>query len=373
MVENIEKTIKSLMSEPQCGPQTPRDLTKFLLSASDLVKSKIPPKRYLVSTFIPSASLGMVFAPRGIGKSWFSMALAKAISAHLDTFLGWQIHENGDVLFFDGEMSLIDLKERSQLLFGQEGSPNFHILPSEQLFQNGTPICLDKPEEHDAILLLLEHMEKTQRRPKLIIFDNLSTLRRGVNENDNSETERLLSFLIKLRHMGYAVILVHHSNKAGFQRGASILEVPLDYIIKLNFPDKGEAVFKNGACFRVELNKCRNKEPKQRDFLCELKQQENGLLAFSVNNSMDEIPIEMVLLRALAEGTSRPSVRFYANKLGFSVGTTQKYLKTLRDDYAINKTGFNITDRGACMLYEWFPQKFPEPDDYQAYQAEIPF
>ena len=137
-------------------------------------------------------------------------------------------------------MSLVGLKERTQLLFGVHGSEKFHLMPSEQLYQNGCPICLDMPQEHEAILRLLEHMEKVNKKPKLIVLDNLSTLRRGVNENDNSETKHLLIFLIKLRHLGYAVLVVHHTNKASKQRGASIIEVPMDYIMKLSHPAKAK-------------------------------------------------------------------------------------------------------------------------------------
>ena len=134
-------------------------------------------------------------------------------------------------------------------------------MPSENLFRDGCPICLDVPQEHQAIFDLLDSMSAKGIRPKLIVLDNLSTLRRGVNENDNSETQALLDFLVKLRHMGYAVLLVHHTNKAGEQRGASILEVPMDYIIKLNHPSKAELAFKKGASFTVEFTKVRNPRP----------------------------------------------------------------------------------------------------------------
>ena len=289
-MSDIGKTIKDLMGGAQNAPQPPRSLVPYLMTANEILRADIPEKRFLVSSFIPVSSFGMVFAPRGIGKSWFVMGLAKAIANGTDTFLGWQIHEVGDVLFIDGEMSLVDLKERTKLLFGAAGSSNFHLMPSEELYKNGTPICLDMPQEHEAILLLLEHMKRENKRPKLIVLDNLSTLRRGVNENDNSETEKLLSFLVKLRHMGYAVLAVHHTNKAGEQRGASIIEVPMDYILKLSNPDKSDAAFKQGACFNVEFIKVRNRVPKIRDFMCELIELPEGGVEFAINTTMSEVP-----------------------------------------------------------------------------------
>ena len=38
-------------------------------------------------------------------------------------------------------------------------------------------------------------MKSKDMNPKFFILDNLSTLRRGVNENDNSEANMLLDFL----------------------------------------------------------------------------------------------------------------------------------------------------------------------------------
>ena len=370
---DIEKVIKNVMGGAQNAPHPPRSLIPYLMTASEILRADIPPKQFLVSTFMPTSSFGMVFAPRGLGKSWFAMGLAKAIARKTETFLGWQIHETGDVLFVDGEMSLVDLKERTQLLFGMQGSENFHLMPSEQLYRNGCPICLDMPQEHEAILQLLEHMVEVGKKPKLIVLDNLSTLRRGVNENDNSETEHLLSFLIKLRHLGYAVLVVHHTNKAGEQRGASIIEVPMDYIVKLSPPAKGEATFNTGACFNVQFTKVRNKEPKNRDFICEIIEQEDGTLEFAINTSSSEVPHEVILLRTIVECDTKPTVRLFASRLGLSNGKIDKLLKILREDGAIGSNNYVLTERGSCLLHEWFSQNYPEPKSYKAYQAEIPF
>lgn len=373
MADNIEQMLKTMTAEAQSTRAPIRNLEPYLMSALDLVKADIPEKKFLVSTFMPVASFGMVFAPRGIGKSWFAMGLAKAVATGQETFLGWKIHEQGDILFIDGEMSIVDLKERAQNLLGKQGSASFHIMPSENLYRDGCPICLDIPQEHEAILNLLKAMKDKGINPKLIILDNLSTLRRGVNENDNSETQALLDFLIKLRHMGYAVIIVHHTNKAGEQRGASIIEVPMDYIIKLSPPSKADLAFKNGASFTVEFTKVRNRAPKNSDFTCDLVETETGELDFVVDTEATEVFSEHVLLRALTQCGGKPTVRSIAHKLGWSIGKISKNLKELREWGAISEKHYAITTRGFCMLHEIYPQIFKEPEGYKQYQAEIPF
>ena len=373
MSDSIEDDIRAAMSGHQNSTSEPRDLRPYLKSATDLVCSDIPPKKLLVSTFIPLASLNMVFAPRGIGKSWFAMGLAKAIAKGEPTFLGWKIHESGHVLFVDGEMALVDLKERLLSLFGEQGCANFHLLPSEDLYKDGCPICLDKFQEQEAILNLLENMRATGVNPKLIVLDNLSTLRRGVNENDNSEAQVLLDFLVKLRHLGYCVLLIHHTNKGGEQRGASILEVPQDSIIKLSPPPKTEVVFNTGACFNVELTKIRNRAPLNREVCVKLLENEAGFVDFTVDNIASEIPLDIILLRVLAENKCGLAQRELAKKLGISLGKINSLIKTITEEGLYDRRTKCILSAGNIQLHQYFPEVFPEPDGYQEYTESFPF
>ena len=61
MDNNIEQNIKSLMAGADNTRHVARPLAPYLMSASDLIKADIPPKEFLVSTFMPKASFGMVF------------------------------------------------------------------------------------------------------------------------------------------------------------------------------------------------------------------------------------------------------------------------------------------------------------------------
>ena len=98
---DIEDTIRATMSGAHYAPPPPRDLKPFLISANEILRADIPQKKFLVSSFIPSASFGMVFAPRGIGKSWFAFGLGKAIATGTDTFLGWQDSAYLELTFFE--------------------------------------------------------------------------------------------------------------------------------------------------------------------------------------------------------------------------------------------------------------------------------
>ena len=69
------------------APQQPqRSLFPFILTQVELSKQDIPPREYLLSEWMPKDSFGMVYAPRGVGKSWFCMALAVAVSEGKNRF-----------------------------------------------------------------------------------------------------------------------------------------------------------------------------------------------------------------------------------------------------------------------------------------------
>ena len=81
------------------APQQPyRSLIPFILTQEELSKQDIPPREYLLSEWMPKDSFGMVYAPRGVGKSWFCMALGVAVSEGKKRFLGWYLCAQHDVL-----------------------------------------------------------------------------------------------------------------------------------------------------------------------------------------------------------------------------------------------------------------------------------
>ena len=59
MDENIEKAIRAVMPNPQPASE-PRQLAPYLLSANELLKADISAKKFLLSTFVPMAGLGML-------------------------------------------------------------------------------------------------------------------------------------------------------------------------------------------------------------------------------------------------------------------------------------------------------------------------
>jgi putative DNA primase/helicase len=343
-------------------------LRDYVFSAAQLFQLPIPQKEFLVSTFMPTKSFGMVFAPRGLGKSWFAMALAVAVAQGKSEFLGWKIHRQGRALYIDGEMALADVRERFLELSGLGDISNLYVLPSERLYMDGRPICLDQLQEQEAIVQLLHELEDEGHRIDLIIFDNLSTLRRGKDENSNSETQALIDFAVELRHRGYAVLFVHHANKSGEQRGASILEVPMDYVIQLKKLEK-PSPFVRGAQFSVEFSKIRGKAPELVDFVAHLEQDSAGCLCFSVSHG-GEVDDETMLLRMIAENSQKIRQRDLVEKLGWSLGKVNGHVRSAVQNGLLEK-GCVLTPQGRLQLHYVFPAIFPKPPS--SGEAELPF
>ena len=146
-----EKELGKITTGEAVNPQQPyRSLIPFILTQEELSMQDIPPRDYLLSEWMPKDSFSMVYAPRGVGKSWFCMALAVAVSEGKKRFLGWDLHGQHDVLYVDGEMAKIDLKERFEGLCATP-NPRLHILASEMLYREGRPLSLDFLEEQRAV------------------------------------------------------------------------------------------------------------------------------------------------------------------------------------------------------------------------------
>ena len=351
-----------------------RDLVPHILSLDDLRARDIPPREYLFGEWMPKDSFGMVYAARGVGKSWFAMDMAAAIADGRQTFLGWEVKKDGPVLYVDGEMALVDLRDRLDAI-SPVRRDNFLILASEDLYRSGRPLAIDELSEQEAIDNALNHLSAIGKRPGLIILDNLSTLRRGMNENDNSETQSLIDWAVHLRHQGYAVFFVHHAGKSGTQRGASILEVPMDYVIKLEDPrkknGKKESVVFSGACFDLSFDKCRGREPEPREFRVKLIASRDGTLRLV--NDGEKMALEakhhFLMMKQLYpdHGYSR-----IAQIIGVSKGSLTNYRKALVFDGLINPgQHWKVTDKGFRLLADMFPQNFSNPDIDQT--DDLPF
>ncbi len=277
-------------------------LASYAVSARNLAAMDIPPREYLIEPFMATNSLSMIFAMRGVGKTWVSLSIAKALASG-EPFLGFEVPAPVRVLFIDGEMTLVDLRDRLVAL-GAGELDNLELVPSEALHRDNSAININNPDHQARLLRTIERLEELGRRPSLIIFDNLSSLGGGIDENDNSALDGLLQWLVGVRHRDYAVLLVHHAGKSGDQRGASRREDLLDTSIKLIKPkdDSEDSPIPPGTTgFELEFVKTRGRPPVPQIMAVTLEENEDGTLELVTADIVPKLP-QMKTLKAIYEG-----------------------------------------------------------------------
>ena len=90
---------------------------------------------------------------------------------------------------------------------------------------------------------------------KLLILDNLSSLCLGYDEYSKLEWDPVYQWLLDLRFSGLSVIMLHHTNKEGGQRGTSGREDNIDISIMLTQP--ADYVPEDGCRFILKFSKAR--------------------------------------------------------------------------------------------------------------------
>ena len=229
--------------------------TLFALKAVDLhtlANMKFKPRQPLLSPWLNSQDLCMLFAARGIGKTHFALAASFAVATG-GRFLSWEADKPRKVLYLDGELPGTVMQQRLLTHLPQkEPQPGyFRVFTPDLMSMDDQMPDLATTEGQQVINAMIEP------DTALIVLDNLSAWARGSrSENDAESWLPLASWILSLRRQGIAVLIIHHAGKGGQQRGTSKKEDLLDCVIKLSRPIDYDS--KQGARFELEFTKARN-------------------------------------------------------------------------------------------------------------------
>jgi putative DNA primase/helicase len=231
------------------GPE-PSKQSLQAFGINDFLNIDVPPREMLLSPILPERSLAMLYAPRGVGKSWLGLSIGLAVAAG-ESLLRWSAPQQRNVLYVDGEMPLVSLQERLKEISAGVGRdiPNdgFRILAADNV-EGG--INLSTEEGQQAIEPLLDGID-------LLILDNLSTLLPSRSESASDAWVPMQNWLLRLRRQGKSVLLIHHAGTNGRQRGTSRREDALDTVIALRRPEDYSP--EQGARFEIHFEKLRNR------------------------------------------------------------------------------------------------------------------
>jgi putative DNA primase/helicase len=208
----------------------------------------VPPRAMLLDPILPERSLAMLYAPRGLGKSWLGLSIGLAVASG-EPLLRWSAPRPRHVLYVDGEMQLADLQSRlNSIMLGlgvEIPNDRFRMLAADN---TECGINLGSVVGQQTLETLLDGVD-------LVILDNLSTLMTTGSESASDAWLPMQNWLLRLRRKGIAALLIHHAGVNGRQRGTSRREDALDTVIGLRRP--GDYSAEEGARFEVHIEKSR--------------------------------------------------------------------------------------------------------------------
>lgn len=225
-------------------------LPPVVLDAASLLSRHFRPREALLSPWLTSQSLTMVYARRGVGKTHFALGVAYAL-ASAGEFLGWTASKATPVLYLDGEMPGADLQKRLSSVIANaptQAEPDALRVMTPDVQPDGRLPNLYTPEGQAAINLVIGDAQ-------VIVVDNLSCLVRGGKENESESWTPVAEWALRQRSAGRSVIFIHHAGKGGQQRGTSKREDLLDTVISLRRP--ADYVAEQGARFEIHFEKAR--------------------------------------------------------------------------------------------------------------------
>lgn len=206
------------------SPVTPPDEKRVLKIDTPTPPAALPPA-------LPSAALPATASP--------TAASSTAVGTK-----GWK------VLYVDGEMPLDDIRDRAGMLMrgkikqgdgfdGERAGRNLHFMTRHQ--QGDILADFVDLADDDSRRTLLERIQR--EKIDLVILDNLSTLAAFEDEKAASAFNGPVDFLQRLKSIGTACILVHHTNKGGENfRGSTRIAATFETLVLLKATDAPEFI-----------------------------------------------------------------------------------------------------------------------------------
>jgi hypothetical protein len=291
------------------------------LDMSELLDLQIPPRGMLLDPVLPEKGLAMLYASRGVGKTFLSCGISFAVATGSD-FLKWSAPKPRRVLHCDGEMPASELRERfKQAIAGQGRHPESGMLRilSADLIEAGIGNFAD-PKTQEELNAALDGVE-------LLVLDNLSSLTSVIRDNDAESWNPLQEWFLRLRRRGVSVLIVHHAGKGGEQRGTSRREDVLDTSISLKRPS--DYVATEGARFEVHLEKARGIHgEKAKPFEAKFEVHDDAAL-WTIREIED---VNAARVKALLNDDGKMSIRDIADETGLSKSSVGRIKKKIGDE-----------------------------------------
>lgn len=250
-IVDISKATKPASDSKNTDTPDEKPSSAVCLTIGEFLQKEFPPREIMLAPWLTKQSLSMIYAWRGIGKSWLALGIGYALSCG-GSIIGWKANERRRVLYIDGELPAPTLQHRLSLIvnsFDQEPMEDGFRILTPDLQPRGVMPNLSSRYGQEVIDQYAEDRD-------LIVVDNLATLCRNGKENEGESWLPVQEWALRHRSQGRSVLFIHHSGKGGQQRGTSRREDVLDTVISLRRPPDYEA--SESTKFELHFEKTRN-------------------------------------------------------------------------------------------------------------------
>lgn len=190
----------------------------------------LPPQEWLCDGLFPEKGLAVIYGAPGCGKTFLALDLAFCVARGGGEWFGRQV-KGGSVVLVAGE-GVQGLAGRCRAYCGErmnadaEPSADLHIVP------HPPNLFAEEAGEFTAAIAPLA--------PSMIIIDTLARSAVGCDENSARDMGQVIAAADSIgKKLECLVLLVHHSGKAGGERGSSALRGAADSMFEIRRHDDG--------------------------------------------------------------------------------------------------------------------------------------
>jgi len=182
-----------------------------ILDVHSFLEHEVTRKVIYLEPLVRMESIVMITGSSGVGKTMFTLALCKSLVSG-ESFGNWKVSNRTKVLYVDGELPAYLLQERVKGFNIGEG---FYVFSSSINRDKNFSLGNEVFRERIKCALLEQGIG-------LCVFDNLSSLTPGLDENSKRDWDLINQYLLDLRRNGITSIIIHHTTKnKKEQRGTS--------------------------------------------------------------------------------------------------------------------------------------------------------
>lgn len=254
-----------------------------------------PKKQFLIDRILGAGDMGMIYAAPGSGKTFVAIDLACAAATGSKWADEFDIARPLNVTYCLGE-GLSGFPARLAAAMAYWGVKD---LPGFVYFED-VPQLFDLKHPYSVTQFIVGYRDAINKnalpRPDLLIIDTLHAATEGADENSAKDMGLVLGALRNLKkELGCAVLVQHHTNKAGKdERGSTSLRGAMDLMIRIS---------QSGIGFTMEREKLKDGDPwEPKDFM--------------LVNQLDSVRVYWKDMSAAVAATSDAVRQYLENHLG---------------------------------------------------------